>query len=497
MQITAFLLILLFSSTHAAVNPDTDVKSRCRSALQFDFNIPQNRQTVKTLIQEIKQNEARYLKSRMYPQIRKCYQQLQAKMGDYYFRRDNFKGALHCFTEADKYAVRGYRKEISVCRENVASTILKSAGGKVSRDDLIFFQTAGDDFKIYFQAYFYDHIKNLDARQDIEAILSYSDFQKQLKNFLKLNKDDPAYMSNQLGLETLFIRVQGRYNQQVITRMSRLEPLETRPKKIARLTGDDPLAKKIKDYIDSLRALRKILPPGKHEVENAGVLFEKIDKKFSIDQNVKMLLTSYLDAWHEYYRVEDGDSYIQKRTAAKDKSNKLSRIKQIAANIKILDRKSHRRKVDKLLDQAGADESKWRFHMEMANAIDRFENEKNPTLHELYKIRETVFNAPESAAFEGPLLECIERFLAVPPRTELNLARLENFLENGRNRKDNITRVLLKEFETRLLAQLKRLSKKTKLSLKDRADIKKYTDKYEAYVGKKPPGFSENPRSIP
>ena len=93
--------------------------SRCRSALRMDMAARSPRDFVIALIHEIEKKETLYLKSALYPDVRRYYEKLQVKLGDHYFKGKDFEKALRCFIEADKYSERGYSEKITVCKKAI------------------------------------------------------------------------------------------------------------------------------------------------------------------------------------------------------------------------------------------------------------------------------------------------------------------------------------------------------------------------------------------
>lgn len=110
--IISILSICLFSQSDS-------LSSSCMSALQKDLKDKNSRDKVIVLINKIKAQETLYLKSALYPDIRWCYERLQAKLGDYYFEKGDFKKALECFVEADKYS-DGYSAKLNACKERIS-----------------------------------------------------------------------------------------------------------------------------------------------------------------------------------------------------------------------------------------------------------------------------------------------------------------------------------------------------------------------------------------
>ncbi len=494
-QITAFFAALLLPFSLITADVKIDLKTRCQSALKLDMNELQNQQAVVSLIKEIRQKKQRYLKSRMYPEIRQLYEKLQVKLGDHFYQRNNFGKALSYYVEADKYAVRGYRNKIHKCQENITKTIMQEIAQGNNNAYQKFIRDAGNELKIYFWQYFYAEIKKLDNQGKIEDILVYTGFWQHLKQNRLTDSSNSTLNVQRREVDRIFTLTLHQYKQQLNKRMSLLEPVNSAPQEILRYTGDNEFAKRIEKYAVDYNAFRELMPPEQEEVEKAEALLERMDNGISIDDEIKIKLKSYLENWKEYYHVGRGDSYVQKRAAFHKKGEKLTQIKQITNSLKVLDLKAHTRKLDEMIDQAEADETKWRMHMEMETIIDNFEKKENPTLDELYKIRKAIFYAPEGAAFEGPLLERVNRFLNIPSQQQLNLKRLEHYFETNRNLDSNIAKVLKGEFEKILLARLNDLIRKNRWSPKDRDTIKRYIAKYEAYFGKKPPGFSSRPQN--
>ena len=93
--------------------------SRCRTVLQEDITLFETRQVIISLIKEIEDKEELYLKSALYPDVRQKYEEMQARLGEYYFKEENFKIALGHYTEADKYSEYGYRDRIEECRKHL------------------------------------------------------------------------------------------------------------------------------------------------------------------------------------------------------------------------------------------------------------------------------------------------------------------------------------------------------------------------------------------
>jgi hypothetical protein len=106
--ITPFIL----AGSHALI-------SRCQSALEMDIEIKNHRETVIALVKKIHSQETLYLKSSLYPEVRRYYEKLQAKLGEYYFKKGNFVKALECYSDADQYSESGYRERIAACSRNI------------------------------------------------------------------------------------------------------------------------------------------------------------------------------------------------------------------------------------------------------------------------------------------------------------------------------------------------------------------------------------------
>lgn len=112
------LLLTIFLITPFILAGSHTLISRCQSALEMDIEIKNHRETAITLVKEIRSQETLYLKSSLYPEVRRYYEKLQAKLGEYYFRKAKFDKALECYKDADQYSESGYRERIAACNRN-------------------------------------------------------------------------------------------------------------------------------------------------------------------------------------------------------------------------------------------------------------------------------------------------------------------------------------------------------------------------------------------
>lgn len=110
--LTIYIPLFFFPS------PSQPLISRCRSALAQEIT-PGNLQEYLSLSKQIKNHESLYLKSGLYPDVRRCYGKLQAKLGKYYFNAKDYEKALECYQEADSYFDWGYSKEIAECKKKL------------------------------------------------------------------------------------------------------------------------------------------------------------------------------------------------------------------------------------------------------------------------------------------------------------------------------------------------------------------------------------------
>jgi tetratricopeptide (TPR) repeat protein len=121
--ISLLIMICLMPVGAAAQSNTEELNSNCYAALQQDINQQEARQTITALIKEIENQEKLYLKSALYPDVRRCYEKLLAKLGEYYFKQKKFSNARDFFVKADKFSDIGYRKKIEACEKIMAQDI--------------------------------------------------------------------------------------------------------------------------------------------------------------------------------------------------------------------------------------------------------------------------------------------------------------------------------------------------------------------------------------
>ncbi len=108
------LLILLSISNRLGISAESEsLQERCRVLLSIEIKNNQVKQSIDILIAEIEQNQELYLKSSLYNDIRKYYEKLQVKLGDYYFQLHKYMAALDCYQKADQYSEQGYREKLA------------------------------------------------------------------------------------------------------------------------------------------------------------------------------------------------------------------------------------------------------------------------------------------------------------------------------------------------------------------------------------------------
>jgi tetratricopeptide (TPR) repeat protein len=111
-----FLYFLIIPGT---VSASDTIVNKCRAALQVDLTDHESRQSVISLIEKIEDQENLYLKSALYPDVRRYYEKILVKLGNFFFDRKDFQNAGECYVKADKYSPLGYKDKIDACEEEI------------------------------------------------------------------------------------------------------------------------------------------------------------------------------------------------------------------------------------------------------------------------------------------------------------------------------------------------------------------------------------------
>jgi hypothetical protein len=117
--LTAIILCipLLHAQSESPKSESEILISNCRDALKLKSTGSDTEQLLESLIKQIKNKENLYLKSSLYLDVRSLYIDLNAKLGNLYYQRHQFKNALHCFQQANNYSTRGYHQKILECKQ--------------------------------------------------------------------------------------------------------------------------------------------------------------------------------------------------------------------------------------------------------------------------------------------------------------------------------------------------------------------------------------------
>ncbi|MCU0289040.1 MAG: hypothetical protein MUF15_21930, partial [Acidobacteria bacterium] len=116
------------------------LQERCRVLLSIEIKNNQVKQSIENLIAEIEQNQELYLKSSLYNDIRKYYEKLQVKLGEFFFLSNNFQDALNCYRKADNYSELGYRDKIAAVERLIENEDIEKERRRIYKDinDFIF-----------------------------------------------------------------------------------------------------------------------------------------------------------------------------------------------------------------------------------------------------------------------------------------------------------------------------------------------------------------------
>jgi hypothetical protein len=112
----AVTLICLWTTTH--LSPFYNIVDRCRKTAKFDISVKKERKEILTLISDIENNEAIYLKPSYYKDVRRFYVIMLEKAARYYYQQWEFNQAKKCYIKANKYSVSQFSSQIEQCQRS-------------------------------------------------------------------------------------------------------------------------------------------------------------------------------------------------------------------------------------------------------------------------------------------------------------------------------------------------------------------------------------------
>ena len=339
-----------------------------------------------------------------------------------------------------------------------------------------------------FWRFFDDLVRNLNNEKEFGKILACTEFWNELKYDDLFNWDEGA-RDDKKTIEEIFIDSIKNYKIYFEERMTLLQAIilkgENSLEKIKKYTGDAKFTQKVNQYAEDYQNIQALVPPENiTEATRIKNLLAAIDRNHAIKNEVKTAVTGYADKWAAYYRIGDGNSYTQKEAASRSRFNTLYAILVSANGIEAIDIDQKIDVISTMMSRAQNDENKWRIHKEVNAVVSNFLNMANPTLNNLYETIEDYHSTNASnISLEEPLYNSVIMFTDIPGRRELTLGRLENYLSPRRNGTDNIVKVLKKEFQSKLILELKSQMNAGGRSLAEVKRVKTIANTYREFFG--------------
>ena len=336
--ITVMLVIIHLLGIPGVILASGSIKDRCKKALSLDITSYEARQTIILLIREIKAQENLYLKSSSYIDLRRCYEELQVKLGDYYFKEEDYPGARACYIEASRYSTHGYAKIIETIDRKILETGLYKeifTKGRQGYQKFLRYPRNKKDTWNHFR----NIIKKFYKDNRLGNVLACSQFWQKLQGDDLFAVDSQA-RAEKMEIVNIFDKAVKDYKSGLEQRMAFLQPIDIvsgdPPGRIILHTNDRHLAVKVEKYADMYKNIRSLVLPGKDDVKPLQSLLQEIDANHPMDTRTKTLMKDFITRWETYHQIWDGTTYTQKEAACRRKCRQLEAIKTLARQIYVL-----------------------------------------------------------------------------------------------------------------------------------------------------------------
>jgi len=334
------LLIFHLVSLPGILLASGSIKDKSREALTYDITNHKSRQTIISLIDEIKKQENRYLKSPSNIDIRRCYEELQIKLGNHYFKEKDFPKALACYNEASRYSTHGYNKIVETINQRILENRLyeeiftKGNEGyqKLLREYPLDKKVPWDHFR--------DIVENFYKENRLGNVLACSQFWEEFQENELFDVDSQAWIEK-WEISNIFDNAAKNYKRSLEQRMSFLQPIDIVSgdtlERINFHTNDRYLAARVEKYAGMYKTIRFHLLPGKDDIKSIQALLQRMDTNHPIAPPTKNIMNDFIVQWETYYQIWDGTTYSQKETACRQKCRQLEAIKTLAQRIHVFE----------------------------------------------------------------------------------------------------------------------------------------------------------------
>ena len=411
LTLTAFII-----SPHLSANTDSLI-SRCRTALQNDITSGSSIESMTVLISEIKKQETLYLKSSLYPDVRDYYEKMLVKLGEYYSGENNYKKALDCYIEADKYSSFGYKDTIGAC---------KKLADEMEVLEIIGISRPGS---------------NLDNKKMLERKMTYLGAIGivEKKKWEIIDKYTETGFSEKVNIYALAYRA---IQKHVLPGEDEVKILKFLVKIIDKNHPIDIVLKNsLYEYLDHWEAY--------YQVTEDSTYFQKARSDFS---NGELTPGKFSET------LGNKNNYFLKEAASLERKQQLYIVRQDASGIEVLEISQKLPEIDRMIRETENERQKWRLHKEVEEALLIFDQIKSPKLSHLYSTAEKALEKTGTTSLESPLKERIQLLRELPPQKSMkkDIRAFVDYLIPWSNSEDKIVTFIKGKIEKLILKTLKK-----------------------------------------
>ena len=325
------------------------------------------------------------------------------------------------------------------------------------------------------KAFVYDFVKLVQELDEKDEIGNFNKCKKFWEDYFRdenIFKEDTDLKKAQKSISDYFEKFEKKKTADIEQKFKKLEQIGENQRKDYALL----LPNRVDNYTKLLRKIYLYLVPKNNlELNELNKLYTEIGTLFKPFKELDSSIREYICLWQSYYNIEDGDAYSQKEAASQEKHKKLVTIKGKAQKLNAFGISQKVNDIEVMIHDADKKLLYWKIHVKLDGFITDFENKL--TFAHLYAVVGLIKNSG-NIKWDTELANRIRLFKNIPPKENLTVKSLEDYLSTVKNRDDKVVKVLRSQLRKNLIEQYNQKMLDGGDSLNDVKKVKIFAQNY-------------------